>query len=133
MGSLVFFGKNFKTKNGTSCHKIALSKRKCSPTFQGKKNIWRKFCHIRDLRKVRKRQHQYPEFGYTQGEIEKKNLRKSTLAFKPGGRWGLKLRKPSILMVPEFHPVFLFPLSVDFHCSYVYSYYNSSRTLCIKC
>jgi hypothetical protein len=23
-------------------------------------------------------------------------------------RWVLKLRKPSILMVPEFHPVFLF-------------------------
>ncbi len=39
-----------------------------------------------------------------------KNLEKSTLAFK-GGRWGwegLKLRKPSILMVPEFHAVFLF-------------------------
>jgi hypothetical protein len=36
----------------------------------------------------------------------------------------LKLRKPSILMVPEFHPVFLFPLSgsyIDFHCCYVYS------------
>jgi hypothetical protein len=26
----------------------------------------------RDIRKVRKRQHQYPEFGHTQGEIKKK-------------------------------------------------------------
>jgi hypothetical protein len=35
----------------------------------------------------------------------KKNLQKSTLAFKGGE---LKLRKPSILMVPEFHTLFLF-------------------------
>jgi hypothetical protein len=40
---------------------------------------------IRDIRKVRKRQHQYPEFGHTQGEILKKNLHQSTLAFKVGG------------------------------------------------
>jgi hypothetical protein len=26
----------------------------------------------RDIRKVKKRQHQYPEFGHTQGEIKKK-------------------------------------------------------------
>jgi len=43
----------------------------------------------RDIRKVRKRQHQYPEFGHTQGEIQKKPA-KSTLAFKRVG----KLRKP---------------------------------------
>jgi hypothetical protein len=41
--------------------------------------------NIRDIRKVRKRQHQYPEFGHTHGEITtKKNLQKSTLAFKGG-------------------------------------------------
>ncbi len=45
----------------------------------------------RDIRKVRKRQHQYPEFGHTQGEIFK-NLQKSTLELKVG----MKLRKPSI-------------------------------------
>jgi hypothetical protein len=28
-----------------------------------------KLIHNRDIRKVRKRQHQYPEFGHTQGEI----------------------------------------------------------------
>jgi hypothetical protein len=66
--------------------------------------------HNRDIRKVRKRQHQYPEFGHTLG-----------------------------LMVSEFHPVFLFfperlhCCYIDFHCSYRYSYYNSSRTLCMKC
>jgi hypothetical protein len=34
---------------------------------------------IRVIRKVRKTQHQHPEFGHTQGEIQK-NLQKSTLA-----------------------------------------------------
>jgi hypothetical protein len=58
---------------------------------------------IRDIRKVRKTQHQYPEFGHTQGQFFKKPAKKSTLAFK--GR--VKLKKPSILMVPEFPPVFL--------------------------
>jgi len=33
---------------------------------------------------VRKRKHQYPEFGHTQGEILKKKLQKTTLAFKGG-------------------------------------------------
>ncbi len=43
------------------------------------------------------------------------------------------------ISIPEFHPVFLLILSastaatLDFHCSSLYSYYNSSRTLCIKC
>jgi hypothetical protein len=45
--------------------------------------------------KSRKRHHQYPEFGHTQGEIEKK-LEKSILTFKGGG---VKLRKRSLLMV----------------------------------
>ncbi len=31
---------------------------------------------IIDIRKVRKRQHRYPEFGHTQGEIEKKPAKK---------------------------------------------------------
>jgi hypothetical protein len=32
--------------------------------------------HNRDIREVRKRQHQYPEFGHTQVEIQKKPARK---------------------------------------------------------
>ncbi len=47
----------------------------------------------RDIRKVRQTQHQNPEFGHTQVRLEK-NLQKSTLAF-----YGVKLRKPSILVV----------------------------------
>jgi hypothetical protein len=35
--------------------------------------------HIRDIRKVRGRQHQYPEFGHIQDEIFKKPAKKSTV------------------------------------------------------
>jgi hypothetical protein len=49
---------------------------------------------IRDIRKVRKRQHQYPEFGHTQGEIKKKPAKKYISI-----QGGMKLRKPSILVV----------------------------------
>jgi hypothetical protein len=34
------------------------------------------FLGNRDIRKVRRRQHQYPEFGHTQGEIFKKPAKK---------------------------------------------------------
>jgi hypothetical protein len=50
----------------------------------------------RDICKVRKRQHQYPEFGHTQGEILEKPAEKY-ISNQKGGE-----------MVPEFHPVFLF-------------------------
>jgi hypothetical protein len=45
--------------------------------------IMKKIPYNRVIHKVRKTQRQYPEFGHTQGEI-KKNLQKSTLAFKGG-------------------------------------------------
>jgi hypothetical protein len=34
------------------------------------------FLGNRDIRKVRRREHQYPEFGHTQGEIFKKLAKK---------------------------------------------------------
>jgi hypothetical protein len=40
--------------------------------------------NIRVIRKVRKTQHQNPEFGHTQGEIQNKPAKKSTLAFNGG-------------------------------------------------
>jgi hypothetical protein len=128
--------KTSKLKMEHHVTKSPFSKENVHQLFKEKK-IWRKFCHIRDIRKVRKRQHQYPEFGHTQDEIKEKPAKKY-ISIQTGGsgRGRLKLRKLSILMVPEFHPAFLFPMSgssIDFHCSYVYSYYNSSRTLCIKC
>jgi hypothetical protein len=54
----------------------------------------RSFVDIRVIRKVRKTQHQNPEFGHTQGEIEKKVAKKYISI-----QWGVKLRKPSILVV----------------------------------
>ncbi len=54
--------------------------------------------------KVRTREHQYPEFGHKQGEIEK--LKKSTLAFRGGGWWNSE--NHSSKWFSEFHPVFLF-------------------------
>jgi hypothetical protein len=50
--------------------------------------------HIRVIDKVRKRQHQNPEFGHKWVRL-KKNLKKNTLAFK--GR--LQISKPSISVV----------------------------------
>jgi hypothetical protein len=59
-----------------------------------KSKVRMKTIHIRVIHKVRKTQHQNPEFGHTWRD-SKKNLRKSTLAFKGG----MKLRKESILVV----------------------------------
>jgi hypothetical protein len=81
------------------------------------------FYYNRDIRKVRKRQHQYLEFGHTQGEIKKTCNAKQYISIQRG----VKLRRP-----PCF-PERLRCCYIDFHCSYVNSYYNSSRTLCIKC
>jgi hypothetical protein len=46
--------------------------------------------HITDIRKFRKRQHQYPKFGHTQGEIQKKPANKYI-----SNQGVVKLRKPS--------------------------------------
>ncbi len=54
-----------------------------------------------------------------------KSLQKSTLAFK--GRWNSGSPCLSFFL-ERLHCCY-----IDFHCSYRYSYYNSSRTLCIKC
>ncbi len=52
----------------------------------------------RDIRKVKEKQHQYPEFGHTKGEIKKKPAKKYISI-----HGGVKLRKP----FSEFYPVFL--------------------------
>jgi hypothetical protein len=46
------------------------------------------------IRKVRKTQHQNLEFGHAQGEIQNKPTKKYTSTQR-----GMKLRKPSILVV----------------------------------
>jgi hypothetical protein len=56
--------------------------------------ILKLFADFRVIHKVRKTRHQNPEFGHTQGEI-KKNLQKRYISIQGG----MKLRKPSILVV----------------------------------
>jgi hypothetical protein len=53
---------------------------------------WR---YNRVIPKVRKTQHQNPEFGHTQGGEIKKNPAKKYISIQRG----MKLRKPSILVV----------------------------------
>jgi hypothetical protein len=50
--------------------------------------------HNRVIHKVRKTQHENPEFGHTRVRSFLKPAKKSTLAL----RGGVKLRKPSILV-----------------------------------
>jgi hypothetical protein len=77
------------------------------------KKGWKTYNRV--ICKIRKTQHQNPESGLTQGEIQKK-VQKSTLAFKGGGggvhktiKFGSKL---------SFIPSFLFPERGD--CCYIY-------------
>jgi len=70
----------------------------------------------------------------------KKNLQKSTLTFNAGagGRGGGNSENHQFWWFLSFTLSFFFPerlhcCYIDFHCSYLYSYCNSSRTLCIKC
>jgi hypothetical protein len=87
-----------------------------------------------DVCKVMKNQHENPGIGHKLNEIFFKTCKKVHLALNRG----VKLRKPSILVIIEFHPVFPFCLSASsastyiFTCSYLQSYYNYSQTLCIK-
>jgi len=65
----------------------------------------------------------------------KKYMQKKSLTFK-GGRG--KFKNPLIFMITKFHLFFIFPKCLHycyiyFHCSYMYIFYNYSRTLCIKC
>jgi hypothetical protein len=100
---------------------------------------------IRIISKVKKTQHQNPKFGHTQGEI-KKNLQKSTLAFNVGWnsenhqfwsytgwdfkkpaklyisiQWGMKLRKPSILVGNWVSSGLSFFLSASTVATYIFT------------
>jgi hypothetical protein len=59
---------------------------------------------IRDIRKIRKRQHQNPEFGHKQGEIRIKPAKKY-ISIQEGGETEKTINCDCFL---KFHPVFLF-------------------------
>ncbi len=89
--------------------------------------------YIRVIRKVRKTQHQNPEFGFIRCEIQK-NPAKQYISIQRG----VKLRKPSFFGGKlSFTLSFVFPEHLHcgfiyFECSYLYNYYNYSLTLWIK-
>ncbi len=88
----------------------------------------------RDIRKVMKTQHEYPEFGHTQGEIKKKPAKKY-ISIQGGGGETQKTINFDGSWVSLCLSFFLSASSayIDFQCSYLHRYYNSSRMLCIKC
>jgi len=65
-----------------------------SNKYSSKKPVLGSMQNIRDICKVRKAQQHNLEFGHTQGEIKKKTAKKYISI-----QLGMKLRKPSILMV----------------------------------
>jgi hypothetical protein len=82
---------------------------------------------IRVIRKVRKTQHQNPEFGHTQGEIKKKPAKKYISI-----QQGMKLRKPSGKRVNpnklSFIPSFLFH-GVSIAATYIFTDPNFTTTI----
>jgi len=96
--------------------------------------ICTKTCFNRDIRKARKRQHQHPEFGHIQGEIKKKPAKKY-ICIQGRGETQITINFDGYLSftLSFFFPERLHCCDIDFHCCYLYSYYNFSRTLCIKC
>jgi hypothetical protein len=86
--------------------------------------------HIRVILKVRKRQHQNPEFGCKRGEKPAKKY----ISIKGGDtqktiNFGGKLSFICLLLLCDR----LDCCYVLYDWSYMYRYYNYSRTLCIKC
>jgi hypothetical protein len=64
----------------------------------------------RDIRKVRKRQHQYPEFAHTQGEVKKKPAKKYIRI-----QWGWNSENHQIFL--SFTLSFFFPKPL--HCYHI--------------
>jgi hypothetical protein len=81
-GEYFYIGESLKFQKKKFMHKIDANCVKTILDLEGRHPDPIKMNHIRVIRKVRKTEHQNPEFGHTQGEIFKKPT--STLAFN----WG---------------------------------------------
>ncbi len=79
---------------------------------------------IKVIHKVRKTQQQNPEFGHTQGEIKKKPAKKYISI-----QLGMKLRKPSILMVNWVSSCLSFFLSASTAATYIFTAPNCTTTI----
>jgi hypothetical protein len=80
-------------------------------------------CEV-NFRKVRKTQHQNPEFGHTQGEIQNKPAKKYI-----SDQGGVKLRKPSILVVNSVSSCLSFFLSASAATTYIFTAPNCTTTI----
>jgi hypothetical protein len=86
--------------------------------------IWN-YEDIRVIRKVRKTQHQNPEFGHTQGEFFIKKPAKKYISIQRG----MKLRKPSILAVNWVSSCLPFFLSAFTAATYIFTSLNCTTTI----
>jgi hypothetical protein len=75
--------------------------------------------------KVNKKQHQNPKFDHTQGEIFFLNLVKKDINIQRG----MKLRKPSILIVNRVSSCLSFFLSASTAATYIFTAPNCTTTI----
>jgi hypothetical protein len=80
--------------------------------------------YYRVIRKVRKTRHQNAEFGQTKGEIKKKPAKKYISIQR-----GMKLRKPSILVVNGVSSSLSFFLSASTAATYILTAPNFTTTI----
>ncbi len=124
---LVQFGTNYSLGNFNVCQVSAFWFQ-----FRGLVLFWTSGGN-RVIQKVRKTQHQNPEFGHTQGEIGK-NLAKKYIS----NQGAKKLRKPSILVVNWVSSCLSFFLSASTAATYIFTAPNWTTTIisltsCIQC
>jgi hypothetical protein len=91
---------------------------------KGDKSIYLNIWSIRVISKVRKTHHQNPEIGHTQGDIQKKLAKKYTSI-----QQGMKLRKPSILVVNWVSSCLSFFLSTSTAATYIFTAPNCTTTI----
>jgi hypothetical protein len=82
------------------------------------------YSHIRAIRKVRQTQHQNPEFGHTKGESERKLANKYISIQR-----GMKLRKPTSLVVNWVSSCISFFLSNSTADTYIFTAPNCTTTI----
>jgi hypothetical protein len=87
-------------------------------------STWTIYNSGRVIRKVRKTQHENPEFGHTQGEIQKNRAKKYISIWR-----GMKLRKPSILVVNWVLSFLSFFLSATAAATYSFIAPNCTTTI----
>jgi hypothetical protein len=106
-------------------------KTKTKQTFSPKNLEEPQGWHIKVFSKVRKTQHQNPEFGPKAGEIQKRTLAEFHLVLGPSCPFPKRLHCFSTLYVwnKREYPLRCYSY---FCCSHLYDYYNYSGTLCIK-